>query len=454
MKNNRGITLIALIITVILMLMLVGVVVTNIRDGGLFNHAKNAVKSTEIASEKDVVQQASVIAITKGKNGKLTEANFQSALNSQLGGEGNAIVYDQGDTFVVEFTGTNRYYEIDNNGNVGDPITLEPIENAGDITKGGQYNGQTKETAYRIECIEDLVELSKNVNTGTASNGGRYSGKYIVLTKNLDFNSIFSYADFKAKYRLDSSKNAYIKDETATTTIKELCTSGIGFIPITNGGPANVNSFQGAFDGQNFTISNIYINRPDGTTQIGAIGLFGKIHNATIKNLTVDGLIKGKVTGGNGAGGIAGSSSGTSYIINCINRASVEGTNCPAGGIISGGNANITMCTNEGIVKSIGGIAFGIGRGTINKCVNKGNIIGEGAARVYGIGDGTPKNSYNIADIYENNPGAAAGISNNGAQNCYNKGNITCKPSNIRQYGGPAGISGGAANRRCSNKLL
>ena len=33
-----------------------------------------------------------------------------------------------------------------------------------------------------------------------------------------------------------------------------------------------------------------------------------------------------------------------------------------------------------------------------------------------------------------------------GAYNCYNKGKITSKPSNISQYGGPAGISGCGAN--------
>ena len=44
-------------------------------------------------------------------------------------------------------------------------ISENNIENAGDLSKGGQYDGITEETAYRITCIEDLVEWANNPNT-------------------------------------------------------------------------------------------------------------------------------------------------------------------------------------------------------------------------------------------------------------------------------------------------
>ena len=47
MKNNKGITLIALIITIIVMLILVAVTVTFALQGGLFDNAKEAAKETE-----------------------------------------------------------------------------------------------------------------------------------------------------------------------------------------------------------------------------------------------------------------------------------------------------------------------------------------------------------------------------------------------------------------------
>ena len=54
--KNKGITLIALVITIIVMLILVAVTITIAVNGGLFNYASNAVKDTEFAknAEKDL----------------------------------------------------------------------------------------------------------------------------------------------------------------------------------------------------------------------------------------------------------------------------------------------------------------------------------------------------------------------------------------------------------------
>lgn len=137
-----------------------------------------------------------------------------------------------------------------------------------------------------IECIEDLVALSKDINV-SANWTQRYSGKYIVLTKDLDFNSIFSYSDYTTKYSLNSEKTAYIENEDSETTLKELLTdtSGQGFIPITKIGPSEDQSFQGNFDGRGHVISNLYIKNSNN------VGLFGRCYKATIKNLTVKGNI-------------------------------------------------------------------------------------------------------------------------------------------------------------------
>lgn len=49
MRTQKGITLIALVITIIVMLILVGVSITMAVNGGLFNHASNAVTETRNA---------------------------------------------------------------------------------------------------------------------------------------------------------------------------------------------------------------------------------------------------------------------------------------------------------------------------------------------------------------------------------------------------------------------
>lgn len=51
MKSQKGITLIALVITIIVMLILVGVTITMALNGNLFNYAKDATTKTNAAAQ-------------------------------------------------------------------------------------------------------------------------------------------------------------------------------------------------------------------------------------------------------------------------------------------------------------------------------------------------------------------------------------------------------------------
>ena len=54
MKENKGITLIALVITIIVMLILVAVTITMAINGGLFGYAGNAARETETEKNKEI----------------------------------------------------------------------------------------------------------------------------------------------------------------------------------------------------------------------------------------------------------------------------------------------------------------------------------------------------------------------------------------------------------------
>lgn len=68
MKSNKGITLIALVITIIVMLILVGVTITLSINGNLFNYAKTARDRT--ADERDAEQELSNGQVTIKVNGQ------------------------------------------------------------------------------------------------------------------------------------------------------------------------------------------------------------------------------------------------------------------------------------------------------------------------------------------------------------------------------------------------
>ena len=162
------------------------------------------------------------------------------------------------------------------------------------------------------------------------------------------------------------------------------------------------NMYQGRFNGNGKTISNLYINATSDYA-----GFFGFAGNGSIKNITFDnakvkstaectGILAGyeeycfieniktlancSVEGKDKVGGIAGSA--IDNIINCENHAMVKGTSY-VGGVVGsheGANKSITSCANYGVVtgsaEGVGGMVGYFGSGTIQNCANYGDITG------------------------------------------------------------------------------
>ena len=55
-KNMKGITLVALVITIVILLILAGISIQAITNTGLFNKANEAKKQSEIANIKEQIQ--------------------------------------------------------------------------------------------------------------------------------------------------------------------------------------------------------------------------------------------------------------------------------------------------------------------------------------------------------------------------------------------------------------
>ena len=139
------------------------------------------------------------------------------------------------------------------------PVIYKKVEdsNPGIICGEGVKEDLNQEICY-IKSIEDLVELSALVNSGTT-----FENKKVELVYSLDFNSKRSYA---------------------SKEVDEILITGEGFNPI---GSSSLKLFKGTFEGNGNTIKGLYINRPETSN----IGLFGYIDSATIQNLTLDNVI-------------------------------------------------------------------------------------------------------------------------------------------------------------------
>ena len=423
-KQERGITLLILVITIIILLILAGITINVIiGDNGIIGNAGQAKEKAEIANEKEIVEKATVQAMGNNKYGNIEEDELQEQLNRETG-EGKTDATDIGEEFEVVFNESNRYYIVDKDGNVGEAQEIIEDKNPGDITVGkdGETLDGTKEKPYEIWCIEDLCAFSKSVNEGET-----YVNKFVKQMTTLNFDSSLSYKDSQNKYRYDETTNTYIIDETSEKTLKELITdrNGVGFIPIGRSQNEVEARFQGNFDGNENEVRNIYVNTTNNA------GLFGGVFQATVENIKISGTITSTE---NSAGGLIGN--GAAIIKNSRNEATIRAKGT-AGGIVGGGGWQSILlenCSNTGNICSETGYAGGIAGSfakEIRSCYNLGKVEGGGhSAGILGQAAGKVEitNCFNQGDIKSKSWSSGGIIGDEYGEttinNCYNIGEI------------------------------
>ena len=235
-------------------------------------------------------------------------------------------------------------------------------------------NGDGVDNPYQISTAAELAWFRDQVNSGNTTISA-------TLTKDIDL------AEFC--HAKDAAKN----------------TDELSWTPIGNSG----NKYQGTFDGNGKTISNLYINATYWDIGITLFtGFFGYTDaGGSIKNITFDnakvksvddyytGILVGiaascieniktlancSVEGKDNVGGIAGDANGN--IGNCENHAMVNGAGF-VGGIVGEytySGKSITSCANYGVItgtrNQVGGMAGYFVSGTIQNCANYGDITG------------------------------------------------------------------------------
>lgn len=194
---------------------------------------------------------------------------------------------------------------------------------------------------------------------------------------------------------------------------------GEGWVPI---GEAT-SQFYGKYDGNNYVIEGLYINRPTRSDQ----GLFGNINNAEIKNLGVVyalvtanlhvGVLagyshhnsrvsfcfaEGQVTGVEKVGILIGNNYQYSNINQCYSRGNVSG-NEYIGGLVglNGRYSNVTDCFTIGTVsgnRRLGGLLGGnIDSSTTTNCFSSGKVISSLWSQGFGI---IGYNDANISNVF------------------------------------------------------
>ena len=201
-----------------------------------------------------------------------------------------------------------------------------------------------------------------------------------------------------------------------------------GFSPIGN----STTNFTGNYDGQNHTISNLYINRP----ATDNIGLFGYVYTSgSISNL---GLTNVNVSGKIITGGLVGEAKyctiSNVYTTGTVVGNSIINSNCMVGGLVG---YTWTYCTisNSYSKANVTGLGFlggglvGYNSGTIISSYATGSVGGDGVMRggLVGTNVGNISKSYatGVVEGTGDERGGLAGRNEKNITDCYAKGNVS-----------------------------
>ena len=162
LKTNKGITLIALVITIIVLLILAGVSIAMLTgENGILTQAQKAGEQTDIGKEKEAIALAYNGAVTEKQDTNVTAKD----LNDQFKANGTSATADGESPITVTFE-SGRQYTIDENGAISEPteanivaslkiegekVTEPPIPNTGDPSNVFTHVDGTVENGYVIQ---------------------------------------------------------------------------------------------------------------------------------------------------------------------------------------------------------------------------------------------------------------------------------------------------------------
>ena len=136
LKASRGITLIALIVTIIVLIILASITISTLTgNNSIINMVLDAREKTEIANEREQLEIATAQAMGKNKFGEVKKRGLQKALDRNVG-ENVTEVSDEEDStdLYVEFVESKRIYIVTSDGKITYIGDEEKLSKTAEIT--------------------------------------------------------------------------------------------------------------------------------------------------------------------------------------------------------------------------------------------------------------------------------------------------------------------------------
>ena len=114
LKQNKAITLVALVVTIVVLLILAGVTLKLVLDNnGIIQKSKEARSETIVADEKSKVEMAYLSAALKKLGDTVTAEELQEELDSSVGAGKTVVTTNGNGTLNVLFNATGHNYNVD-----------------------------------------------------------------------------------------------------------------------------------------------------------------------------------------------------------------------------------------------------------------------------------------------------------------------------------------------------
>ena len=169
-RKNQGITLIALVVTIIVLLILAGISIAMLTgQNGILNRATEAKDSTGTAQVDEEVKLSVAEALSNGL-GTMTEENLRKALDENVGSGNYELTGDTTNGWTIK--AGDKTYNISGNGSIsgGDNTGGNTGTNPGGGTTGGNTGDKTEEvdeTLYIDDSYVDYNVSYTDIYTGT-----------------------------------------------------------------------------------------------------------------------------------------------------------------------------------------------------------------------------------------------------------------------------------------------
>ena len=237
-RKEKGITLVVLVITIIILLILAGISIQAINNTGLFDKANEAKKQSDIANIKEQIQ-LEIYAKQAENTGEITEHELKTILEKY-----GTINYEEDETTIKGIT-TKKGYEIllediytgglskeklvangtwQNSKKVNSPELLTGMTPIKFTEPEGQKEGTTVKTAFTDNNWYDY-ETKKWANTQTEDGSmwvwiPRYAYRVNSSTQTFDIVFLIGTTDnyYDENGKLQTAKRQTKKEETIDTT--------------------------------------------------------------------------------------------------------------------------------------------------------------------------------------------------------------------------------------------